>query len=222
MSSYEIDAIYELLLKRYKEYGFLRPEAALESGIHSLVTNGRTREEAIRELHSSESPWTYSPTMLSIAGRQEKGNEQNAEVLGQIAKLREKIDSLTTLFSKGEIREATYVRGVKKIEDDINKLQQEHGIPRVEHRRTPMTISEKARRKMIDELDESEETQYRHHNGSASQAWYLVPFFFGILGGIVAYVGVKDDDRDMADNLLLFGILWTFALIVLGWIVFLR
>lgn len=216
MSSYEIDAIYELLLKRYEKKGFLRPEAALESGIHSLVTKGRTREEAIRELYSSESPWTYSPTMLSIVGRQEKGNEQNAEVLGQVAKLREKIDSLTTLFSKGEITEETYVRGVRKIEDDINTLQQEHGIPKVEHKRTLMNISGTAGRKTIEEV---EETKYRH---GADSAWYLVPFFFGILGGIVAYVGVKDDDPDMADNLLIFGILWTFALIVLGWIVFLH
>jgi len=218
MSSYEIDAIYELLLKRYEKNGFLRPEAALESGIHSLVTKGRTREDAIRELYSSESPWIYSPTMPSIAGQQAKGNEQNTEVLGQVTKLREKIDSLTTLFSKGEITEATYVRGVRKIEEDINKLQQEHGIPKVEQERTPRTISEKARPKII---GESEETQYRPHYG-ADRAWYLVPFLFGILGGIVAYVGVKDDDPEMADNLLIFGILWTFALIVLGWIVFLH
>ena len=43
--------------------------------------------------------------------------------------------------------------------------------------------------------------------------WYLIPLFFGILGGIVAYVGVKDDDKEMANNLLLFGIIWTLILI---------
>jgi hypothetical protein len=37
--------------------------------------------------------------------------------------------------------------------------------------------------------------------------WYLVPFFFSILGGIIAYVGVKNDDEGMAGNLLVFGII---------------
>ena len=41
-----------------------------------------------------------------------------------------------------------------------------------------------------------------------SLLWYLVPFFFGILGGIVGYVAVKDKDENMALGLLLFGIFW--------------
>ncbi len=39
-----------------------------------------------------------------------------------------------------------------------------------------------------------------------STYWYLVPFFFTIIGGILAYIAVKDDDRNMAKNLVLFGI----------------
>jgi len=50
---------------------------------------------------------------------------------------------------------------------------------------------------------------------SPSLMWYLVPFFFGILGGIVAYVAVKDKDEDMAFGLLLFGIIWTVIAVVL-------
>jgi uncharacterized membrane protein len=50
-------------------------------------------------------------------------------------------------------------------------------------------------------------------------AWYLVPFFFGILGGIVGYVAVKDDDKGMANNLLIFGIVWTFLWVIL-WLIF--
>jgi hypothetical protein len=37
--------------------------------------------------------------------------------------------------------------------------------------------------------------------------WYLVPLFFSILGGIIAYAGVKNDDEDMAGNLLVFGMI---------------
>ena len=50
-----------------------------------------------------------------------------------------------------------------------------------------------------------------------SALWYLVPFFFGIIGGIIAYVGVKDEDEDMANGLLLFGIVWSIILAVLAY-----
>lgn len=45
--------------------------------------------------------------------------------------------------------------------------------------------------------------------------WYLVPFFFGVLGGIVGYVAVKDKDENMASGLLLFGIFWTVIAVIL-------
>jgi len=48
-----------------------------------------------------------------------------------------------------------------------------------------------------------------------SALWYLVPFLFGILGGIVAYIAVKDKDEDMASGLLIFGIIWTVVAFVL-------
>jgi len=48
-----------------------------------------------------------------------------------------------------------------------------------------------------------------------SPIWYLVPFFFGVLGGIVGYVAVKDKDENMAFGLLLFGIIWTVIGVIL-------
>jgi len=47
----------------------------------------------------------------------------------------------------------------------------------------------------------------------AQEGSNLIPLFFGILGGIVAYIGVKDDDKKMANNLLMFGVVWTIILI---------
>lgn len=44
--------------------------------------------------------------------------------------------------------------------------------------------------------------------------WYLAPFFFGIIGGLVGYVAVKYDDKGMADNLLVFGIGWSILLFI--------
>lgn len=39
-----------------------------------------------------------------------------------------------------------------------------------------------------------------------SRAWYLVPIFFGILGGLAMYLVLKDEDRKMAKKGLILGI----------------
>jgi len=52
-----------------------------------------------------------------------------------------------------------------------------------------------------------------------SDLWYLVPLFFGILGGIVAYIGVKDDDKEMATNLLIFGFVWSLIIFVIYYVI---
>jgi RNA polymerase subunit RPABC4/transcription elongation factor Spt4 len=50
-----------------------------------------------------------------------------------------------------------------------------------------------------------------------SLAWYLVPLLFGLIGGLIGYVGTKDRDNDMATNLLVFGIIWSLFLAFIGW-----
>src|SRR6266568_8221021 len=47
-----------------------------------------------------------------------------------------------------------------------------------------------------------------------SGAWYLLPFFFGIIGGIIAWAVNKDKDPRRARNLLIFGIVWTVLWVV--------
>ena len=53
-----------------------------------------------------------------------------------------------------------------------------------------------------------------------SGAWYLVPFFLGIIGGIIGYVAVKDRNRSMANKLLIFGVVWNILVVVLFYVVF--
>src|SRR5205807_4624629 len=54
-----------------------------------------------------------------------------------------------------------------------------------------------------------------------SAAWYLVPLFFGIIGGIIAWAVNKDKDPKRARNLLIFGLLWTFVpIIIIGIVLF--
>lgn len=45
-----------------------------------------------------------------------------------------------------------------------------------------------------------------------TKAWYLVPFFFSVLGGIIGYLAVRNKNRRMANHLLVFGV----AMFVLG------
>lgn len=49
-----------------------------------------------------------------------------------------------------------------------------------------------------------------------SGAWYLVPFFFGIIGGIIAWAVNKDRDPSRARNLLIFGLVWSVVWFAVG------
>jgi len=44
--------------------------------------------------------------------------------------------------------------------------------------------------------------------------WYLLPFFLGIIGGLIAYLVVKDDDKELAKYCLYLGIIMTIVSII--------
>ena len=41
---------------------------------------------------------------------------------------------------------------------------------------------------------------------SRSNAWYLLPIFVGMIGGIIAYLVIRKDDPDKAKNCIYIGI----------------
>ena len=49
--------------------------------------------------------------------------------------------------------------------------------------------------------------------------WYLAPIFLGILGGIVMYLVIKDDDPKMAKKGLIVGLILT-AVSVIAYVPF--
>jgi hypothetical protein len=49
-----------------------------------------------------------------------------------------------------------------------------------------------------------------------TKAWYLAPIFLNILGGILGYLGVKDQDKKMAGRLLTIGVAVAIAGVVIG------
>jgi hypothetical protein len=56
---------------------------------------------------------------------------------------------------------------------------------------------------------------------SPSNVWYLLPVFFGLLGGIIGYVGVKNEKEEMANNILNLGIIMTVIEAILYYMLFL-
>jgi len=44
-----------------------------------------------------------------------------------------------------------------------------------------------------------------------------LPFFLGIVGGIIAWLALGKNNRDMARRLLIFGLFWT-ALVVISYV----
>lgn len=51
-----------------------------------------------------------------------------------------------------------------------------------------------------------------------SDTWYIVPFFFGVIGGLIAWVANKDRNPVKARNFLIFGIFWSIVLVIIAWI----
>ena len=63
-------------------------------------------------------------------------------------------------------------------------------------------------------------TETENIRARPSSAWYLVPIFFSILGGIIGYVAVKDEDKGMANDLLGVGIVMFFLVLFVFLLVF--
>lgn len=51
-----------------------------------------------------------------------------------------------------------------------------------------------------------------------SNIWYLLPLLFGLLGGIIAYVGTKNDDNEKAEGFIYLGIFVSVVSSILMWL----
>ena len=63
--------------------------------------------------------------------------------------------------------------------------------------------------------------QYSRQGGKPSAAWWLLPIFFSIIGGIIAWACIRDRDPHMAKNNLILGIILTVLPIIVTLIIFL-
>ncbi|MGI0011627.1 MAG: hypothetical protein ACREAE_09535 [Nitrosopumilaceae archaeon] len=65
--------------------------------------------------------------------------------------------------------------------------------------------------KLIKEIPSSGTTSTKR----PSSVWYLLPIFFGIIGGLIMFFVIKDEDRKMAKKGLIVGIILSFIGIII-------
>lgn len=124
-----------------------------------------------------------------------------ARIEAETKKYQDELARLSVLLADGKIGEKSYLAASNAINNKIDELKKIKENPKT-------LITSPGASLNIGEFEGlTDENQEK-----PTSLWYLVPFFFGIIGGIVGYVGTKDEDRDMADGLLIFGIFWTIIL----------
>lgn len=73
-------------------------------------------------------------------------------------------------------------------------------------------------RAVLDSLISTNETLHQTPVSNPTSLWYLVAFFFGLIGALIGYVAVKERNDTMATRLLLLGGVMTAVDIVIAYL----
>ena len=64
-------------------------------------------------------------------------------------------------------------------------------------------------------MDESKTTITASPKEKPTNAWFIIAIFLGIIGGIIGYALTKDDDQELANDLLHVGIITSFTIAII-------
>ena len=97
------------------------------------------------------------------------------------------------------------------------KVEQGYSNPQPAYKNTRQEAFEEYENDYVDRAGGNSNPQPRYNNsqgngpygGKPSAVWWLLPIFLSWLGGIIAWLGVKDRDPRMAKNCLILSIILT-------------
>jgi len=201
---YQVRTIFDYLLKKNKINGVLTDDDI-------FISNSVLRKEIINEAEKNES---IDAHVLSS-----KLTTTEKSINSIMDNLSYQILSSVSTYSKigfaDLAREANLPENVTKL--FLKKLiQDEKLVGQLDMVNNVLTL-EKVKPSSRP-IEDNQSTLYsRPLSNPPSDAWYIVPLFFGFLGGLISYFIVDNDDHGKAVNLFWFGVIMSVIDALIAW-----
>jgi len=117
-------------------------------------------------------------------------------------------DDLALLRKQGYSRVEALLNLAFQNNIDIEEIRglEEQGLSREEAKLRFLKGLERTK-EFYDVLDNAHSESVFRRNATPSSLWYILPIALGLIGGLIAYVYVRDDDSEMAKDLFTVGLI---------------
>ena len=188
--------------------------------IATYYLNRRNKEQPNLEPEQSKQNTTaYTPT--PNCANCEKPAEHKTTVIEEklnleLEQTKQRLVNLSTAYANGKLSETVFVTTSKRLEDKIASLEVMKASGDFDSFLNLLDSAED-----VHYMPYSEASTHHYVTEKPSGLWYLLPLFFGLLGGVLGYVVVKDRDKGMAMGLLALGLIVSIIVTAVGLIFFL-